>query len=112
MVLTTPMKATRTKTKPPFDAEPSEIENRTDHTECVAIGKHLAQECPKLMIYERDESKNERTTNSNLPREGEELGNLEREAESEKEKVSGGEGSEENAGWVLTHLNTKMVENA
>ena len=57
MVLTTPMKPTRTKTNPPFDAEPSEIENRTDHTEGVAVGKHLAQECPKLMIYERDESK-------------------------------------------------------
>ena len=106
MVLTTPMKPTRTKTNPPFDAEPSEIENRADHTECVAIGKHLAQECPKLMIYERDESKNERTTNSNLPREGEELGNLEGEAKSEKEKVGRGEGSEENAGWVLTHLRT------
>ena len=106
VVLTTPMKPTRIKTNPPFDAEPSEIENRADHTECVAIGKHLAQECPKLIIYERDESKNERTTNSNLPREGEELGNLERKTESEKEKVSRGEGGEENAGWVLTHLIT------
>ena len=104
VVLTTPMKPTRTKTNPPFDAEPSEIENRADHTECVAIGKHLAQECPKLMIYEREENENERTTNSNLPREGEELGNLERKAESEKEKVGRGEGGEENAGWVLTHL--------
>ena len=104
VVLTTPMKPTRIKTNPPFDAEPSEIENRADHTECVAIGKHLAQECPKLMIYERDENENERTTKSNLPREGEELGNLEREAESEKEKVGRGEGGEENAGWVLTHL--------
>ena len=106
MVQTTPMKPTRTKTKPPFDAEPSEIENRADHTECVAIGKHLAQECPKLIIYERDENEKKRTTNSNLPREGEELGNLERKAESEKEKVGCGEGSEENAGWVLTHLKT------
>ena len=104
VVLTTPMKPTRIKTNPPFDAEPSEIENRADHTECVAIGKHLAQECPKLIIYERDESKNERTTKSNLPREGEELGNLERKTESEKEKVGCGEGGEENAGWVLTHL--------
>ena len=100
------MKPTRTKTNPPFDAEPSEIENRADHTECVAIGKHLAQECPKLMIYERDENENERTTKSNLPREGEELGNLERKTESEKEKVGRGEGGEENAGWVLTHLKT------
>ena len=55
VVQTTPMKPTGTKTNPPFDAEPSEIENRADHTECVAIGKHLAQECPKLIIYERDE---------------------------------------------------------
>ena len=59
VVQTTPMKPTRTKTNPPFDAEPSEIENRADHTECVAIGKHLAQECPKLIIYERDENENE-----------------------------------------------------
>ena len=104
VVLTTPMKPTRIKTNPPFDAEPSEIENRADHTECVAIGKHLAQECPKLIIYERDENENERTTKSNLPREGEELGNLERKTESKKEKVGRGEGGEENAGWVLTHL--------
>ena len=106
VVLTTPMKPTRIKTNPPFHAEPSEIENRADHTECVAIGKHLAQECPKLIIYELDEKENERATKSNLPREGEELGNLERKAESEKEKVGRGEGGEENAGWVLTHLIT------
>ena len=50
--------------------------------------------------------KRKRTTKSNLPREGEELGNLERKAESEKEKIGRGEGGEENAGWVLTHLKT------
>ena len=105
VVLTTPMKPTRTKTNPPFDAEPSEIENRADHTECVAIGKHLAQECPKLISYERDENENEQqTTKSNLPREGEELGNLERKTESKKEKVGRGEGGEKNADRVLTNL--------
>ena len=67
VVQTTPMKPTRTKTNPPFNAEPSEIENRTDHAECVAIGKHLAQECPKLIIYERDENEKKITTKRNLP---------------------------------------------
>ena len=48
---------------------------------------------------------------SNLPGESEELGHLEGEADSEEEKISGGEGGEKYTRRVLTNLqfDTRLI---